>query len=73
MRKSGIDIKLAAEASATGIGKLSTDNQLKITRENTEKFEKSVESTRVVTIGSKPPSDGKISAVIQLFEAFLFQ
>eukprot|EP00795_Rhopilema_esculentum_P015657 gene15657-6942_t len=59
LHENGIDIKLAAEASAAGIGSVKTDNQFKTSKKNSETFENSVEKTETVTIGSKPPSDGK--------------
>ena len=59
MQKDGIDIKGAASASALGQGSLESEKQIKVDRQSVEKFEKAVERTRVSTVGSKPPRDGR--------------
>ena len=58
MQKDGIDVKRAASLSAAGIGSVKMDNQFKYDQEDKNTFDKAVESTVVVTVGSKPPSDG---------------
>ena len=58
LKKNGIDVKFAAEASAVGIGSMKTDRQFKVSMEDKKKFEQSVEKTNVVSIGSKPPANG---------------
>ena len=71
MQKDGIDVKRSASLSAAGIGSISTDNQFKTDRTNTEKFERAVENTKIVTVGSRYPSDGKpflIEGVLEYLE-----
>ncbi|XP_065055518.1 uncharacterized protein LOC135684006 isoform X2 [Rhopilema esculentum] len=65
LKKNGIDVRFAAEASAVGIGSLKTDRQFKMSMEDKQKFEQSVEMTKVVSIGSKPPANGDPQAWIQ--------
>ena len=61
MQKDGIDVKMAASLSATGIGSLKTEAQIKQDKESKETFEKAVENTVYSTVGSKPPADGELS------------
>ena len=58
MQKDGIDVKRAASLSAAGIGSVKTENQFKYDQENKNTFDKAVENTEFITVGSKPPSDG---------------
>ncbi|XP_065054736.1 perforin-like protein 1 [Rhopilema esculentum] len=65
LSKSGIDVKFAAEASAAGIGSAKAEFQFKVDEEQKNKFEKSVETTKTVTIGSRPPANGDHDAWMQ--------
>lgn len=49
---------MAAEASLAGLGSVSSSSEFGITKEESEKYEKSIQSTKIVTIGSKLPDDG---------------
>ena len=60
MQKEGIDVKLAASLSATGIGSIKSENQLKTDEESKNTFERAVENTVYSTVGSKPPADGDL-------------
>ena len=66
LQKEGIDVKVSAEVSAAGVGSLSASAEVQKNKENKEKFEKSVENTKVVTVGSKPPSDGMFKGLLSL-------
>ena len=60
MQKEGIDVKLAASLSATGIGSIKSENQLKTDEESKNTFERAVENTVYSSVGSKPPADGDL-------------
>ena len=64
LEKDGINLKFAAEASVVGLGSASSSREFGITNEEKEKYEKSVESSTVVTTGSKLPEDGKVRIII---------
>ena len=60
LQKNGFDIKLAAEASITDVGSASTSSEFGITTEDRKKYEDSLESSRIITIGTRLPEDGKV-------------
>ena len=60
MQQDGIDVQMAASLSATGIGSVNTETQVKSSQEKKDKFERAVEKTLISTVGSKPPSDGSL-------------
>ena len=60
LQKNGFNLKTAAEASITGLGSASSSTEFGLTTEDTKKYQQSVENTKVVTVGSKLPEDGKI-------------
>ena len=60
LQKNGFDIKLAAEASITDVGSASTSSEFSITTEDKKKYEDSVESSRIITVGTRLPENGKI-------------
>ena len=60
MQKNGIDVQMAASLSATGIGSIKAETQVKSTEDNKDTFERAVENTLISTVGSKPPSDGSL-------------
>ena len=59
LQKNGFDIKLASEASISEVGSASTSSEFSITTEDKQKYEKSIESSKIVTIGTRLPQDGK--------------
>ena len=59
LKEQGIDIKTTASVSAGPIGKGSAEAELKVTNDQKDKFEKAVEQTKIVTLGSRPPKDGE--------------
>ncbi len=59
LKEQGIDIKTAASVSAGSLGKGDPKLDVKVTKKQTDKFDKAVEQTTIVTIGSKPPADGE--------------
>ena len=60
LEKNGFNVKMAAEASISGLGSASSSSEFGMTTEDTKKYEESIESSKVVTIGSKLPEDGEI-------------
>ena len=71
MQKEGIDVKVSASVSAEGIGSVSAEAGVKTDTSKLDKFQKSVEKTEIVTIGSKPPKDGRSHSVRNPFELYL--
>ena len=61
LHKNGFNLKLAAEASINGLGSASTSSEFGVTTEDTKKYQDSIETTKIVTIGTKLPEDGKIT------------
>ena len=59
LQKDGFNMKMAAEASIAGLGSASSSSEFGLTTEDTKKYQESIESTKVVTIGSRLPQDGK--------------
>lgn len=57
---------MAAEASMVGVGSVSSSREFGITNEDTKKYEESVQSTKIVTIGSRLPEKGKSFIFIDL-------
>ncbi len=45
------------------MGKGSAELGVKVTKDQTDKFNKAVEQTTIVTIGSKPPADGELAGI----------
>ena len=55
----GLNVKLAAEASFAGPGSASVGIEGSSKTKDAKKYEKSIESSKVITIGSRLPEDGK--------------
>ena len=64
LQKDGVNVMLAAEASVVGLGSAKTSSETSVSKEESEKYQKSLENTKIVTIGSKLPEDGTISLLI---------
>ena len=60
LEKNGFNFKRAAEASIVGLGSVSSSAEIGMTTEDTKKYEESIENSKIVTVGSKLPEDGKI-------------
>lgn len=60
LQKNGLNLKMAAEASIEGLGSASSSSEFALNTEDTKKYQESIESSKVVTVGSKLPEDGKI-------------
>ncbi len=65
LQSEGIDVSVTASFSLVGKVDASVSTSVSKSKEEMEKFENSLEETREVTFGSKPPSDGKF--VFHLF------
>ena len=61
LHKNGFNLKLASEASITGLGSASSSSEFGVTKADTDKYRESIETTKIVTIGTKLPEDGKIA------------
>ena len=60
LQKNGFNLKRAAEVSVVGLGSASTSSEFGISTEDKKKYEEAVESTKIVTVGSKLPEDGTL-------------
>ena len=60
LQREGIDVDVTASASLIGKVDVEVSTSVSKTKENIEKFSKSVEETTEVAFGSKPPTDGKM-------------
>ena len=69
LQKNGFNLKRAAEVSVPGLGSASTSTEFGISTEDSKKYEESVESTKIVTIGSKLPEDGKIILLMSSYDS----
>ena len=63
LQKDGFNVKMAAEASISGLGSASSSSEFGMTTEDTKKYEESIESSKIVTIGSKLPEDGETKSI----------
>lgn len=64
LQQNGVNLKTASEASIVGLGSVSTGYEVGVSNKDTEKYTESIEDTKVVTIGSKLPEDGRIALKI---------
>ena len=58
LQKNGFNLKRAAEVSVVGLGSASTSAEFGISTEDKKKYEESIESTKLVTVGSRLPENG---------------
>ena len=63
LKKDDFSINTAAEASVFGLGSVSKSYEFGTTTEDSKKYQNSVDSTRIVTIGSKLPENGKVKVL----------